>query len=400
MKRPIAGALPLLGIMLAFALSVLPVPSSASEHDQMNAAIHAKGLKWIAGETSVAKLPPEQRRALLGLVKPPRSGAEPVLSADAAEAAPAGSFDWRYVSGGFVTPVRNQAQCGSCWAFAVTAALEAYTLISHNTPGMDLNLAEQVLVSCNGGGTCGGGWIGSASEYLRTTGLPPETCFTYTASDSACVVGCANWQASAYKIAGWSYVNGGAPTVQAIKDALYTYGPLPTTMDVYYDFFSYWSGVYSYASGAYQGGHAVLIVGYDDNNQCFIVKNSWGTGWGEAGFFRIAYSEVSSIVNFGDSTIAFHEPASVCTFSISPTSKTFTGASTGTVAVTATPGCDWQAKSNASWITILSGASGSGNGTVAYSVPVYTGSTLRTGTINVAGQTFTVKQKGSRGARK
>ena len=57
------------------------------------------------------------------------------------------------------------------------------------------------------------------------------------------------------------------------------YGPLVTTFSVYADFFSYNGGIYSYTSGTYQGGHAVLIVGYDDANQCFIVKNSWGTGW-------------------------------------------------------------------------------------------------------------------------
>ena len=84
------------------------------------------------------------------------------------------------------------------------------------------------------------------------------------------------------------------------------YGPLVTTFSVYADFFSYIGGIYSYASGAYQGGHAVLIVGYDDVNQYFIVKNSWGSGWGEAGYFKIAYSQLASPVYFGGSTLTYY----------------------------------------------------------------------------------------------
>jgi C1A family cysteine protease len=68
---------------------------------------------------------------------------------------------------------------------------------------------------------------------------------------------------------------------------------------------NYKSGVYSYTSGKELGGHGVLLVGYNDAGQYFIVKNSWGPGWGEDGFFRIAYSELKSVCNFGLSTIAY-----------------------------------------------------------------------------------------------
>jgi hypothetical protein len=64
---------------------------------------------------------------------------------------------------------------------------------------------------------------------------------------------------------------------------IYTSGPVITAFDVYSDFFSYHGGVYSYVSGEKQGGHAVLIVGWNDLDSAFIVKNSWGTGWGESG---------------------------------------------------------------------------------------------------------------------
>jgi len=76
-------------------------------------------------------------------------------------------------------------------------------------------------------------------------------------------------------------------------------------MRVYSDFYSYRSGVYSYTSGSYEGDHAVLLVGYDDAGQYFTVKNSWNARWGDQGYFKIGYSEISSVVNFGDWTIAY-----------------------------------------------------------------------------------------------
>jgi len=104
-----------------------------------------------------------------------------------------------------------------------------------------------------------------------------------------------------------------------MKNALYNYGPIVATFYVYSDFYSYRSGVYSYATGTYQGAHAVLTVGYDDVNQCFIVKNSWGTGWGEAGFFKIAYSEVTGTSRFGYSVLAYDGYATTACVQANPT---------------------------------------------------------------------------------
>ena len=118
----------------------------------------------------------------------------------------------------------------------------------------------------------------------------------------------ADRSATLYTVKGWHTAStSGTPSVrvQDIKNALYTYGPVVASFYVYNDFYSYRSGVYSYASGSYVGAHAVLIVGYDDVRQAFIVKNSWGTGWGEAGYFMIAYSEVGGTSNFAYSAIAY-----------------------------------------------------------------------------------------------
>jgi C1A family cysteine protease len=282
----------------------------AGELDEIKAAIKKHEAKWIAGDTSVSKLPAHERMFRVGLIKP--SAAEvgqPISVAPLTGAAPS-ALDWR-IGGinGYVTPVKDQGQCGSCWAFATIGALESYRLINKHDSQCNLsfgcNLSEQTLVSCSKAGSCSGGYIDKASTFIRNTGVALETCSPYTAANTACKKACCtNWQPSPYKIGSWTWVTTTSPTVDAIRNAL-THGPLATTMDVYADFFSYTGGIYSYTIGAYQGGHAVLIVGYDDANKCFIVKNSWGTGWGDSGFFKIAYSQISNVVKFGYYTILY-----------------------------------------------------------------------------------------------
>jgi hypothetical protein len=255
---------------------------------------------------------------LLGALKPVFSGNEIFLSfqTDRVAALPV-RFDWRNNGGNFVTPVRNQGGCGSCWAFAATAALEAVTLIAQRTPGINLDLAEQILVStCSSAGDCGGGYPSGAANFIKNTGLPLESCYPYKASNSECALACANWQNNTYRIKEYYNVGSWSPTLDDIKTALFDYGPLATTLDVYTDFFSYRSGIYSLAPVCcndskvcpnchYEGGHAVLIVGYNDEEEYFIVKNSWGTGWGESGFFRIDYSQLTNEVGFGQYTLAY-----------------------------------------------------------------------------------------------
>jgi C1A family cysteine protease len=361
------------------------------ELDDVRHAIKQKGAKWAAGETSVSKLPLEERKKRASLHLPghvaPEQVLEPAVEADGLPV----SLDW--LANGYVTGIRDQGGCGSCWAFAATAALESSVLIASQTPWIDLNLSEQVLVSCGNSGSCQGGYKDQAANFIRNNGLPEESCYPYTATDGNCASACYNWQATTYKIKNWSYATTSSPTVTAIKNALFTYGPLSTSMVVYSDFFYYAGGVYSYTYGSLAGRHAVLIVGYDDPGQYFIVKNSWGSSWGEGGFFRIAYSELNTAVTFGVYTIAYVNGAP-CNYSLDSTGRSFApSGGAGAVAVTASAACSWTAGSNAGWINITSGSSVTGNGTVNYSVSPNSGAP-RTGTMTIAGQTFTVTQEG------
>jgi len=231
-----------------------------------------------------------------------------------------------------------------------------------------------------------------ASDYIRDTGLPLESCYPYAATDGTCGSACGTRTAATYTIAGWAHVTTTSPTVSAIRDALVSYGPLVTTMDVYTDFYAYSGGVYSYTTGVNEGGHAVLIVGYSDAGQYFIVKNSWGVGWGESGYFRIAYSEINSVVEFGYYTLRY--TISACNYlSLAPASQMMTdGSGAGIFSLATRSGCAWSAQSGAAWLSTSS--SGTGNGTVNYSAAVNTAAKSRSGSVSVAGRKANVTQAG------
>ena len=145
--------------------------SSGAEIDVIKMAISSRAAKWTAQENPISLLPREERRKRLGAFEDavPEGGMVKQFSYAAAPLPSA--YDWRNVSGNnFVTPVRNQGSCGSCWAFAVTAALEAKALITFNLPGTNLNLSEQIVLSCSSAGTCNGGSTTTASNFIRTTG--------------------------------------------------------------------------------------------------------------------------------------------------------------------------------------------------------------------------------------
>jgi C1A family cysteine protease len=105
---------------------------------------------------------------------------------------------------------------------------------------------------------------------------------------------CSDWQNRLTKISSYT----GYATMATRKEAVAGKGPLLAGMAVFNDFFAYTSGVYVKTAGAsLEGYHCICVVGYDDNQQCWIVKNSWGTGWGEGGFGRIKYGQAELLID-------------------------------------------------------------------------------------------------------
>jgi C1A family cysteine protease len=412
-KSSLITLITLLALLFAFPLTQAAADPYLEELDQIRGAIKAKGAKWHADETSVSRLSAHEKKMRLGAMEQEAealpgdsTGTAPVPLVTAAPP----TVDYRNANGvSFVSPVKNQGSCGSCWAFAVTAALESQVMIA--TSGAPIDLSEQILVSCSGAGSCSGGSPTTSSNYIRDVGLPLDGCFRYTATNNSCINACLDWQNDTYRVIGWHRAGSTGNTVDDIKNSLYAYGPVVATMYVYNDFFSYRSGVYSYTTGSYAGAHAVLVVGYDDLNQAFIVKNSWGSGWGEAGFFMIAYSEVTGTSRFGYSVLVYDgygdnppppppEPPPACTYSLSPGSKNFKASGgNGGVSVSAPGGCSWSAGSTVSWVIITAGASGNGPATVSYTVQPNTQTTARSTTLNIAGSTHKVSQEGVRTTR-
>jgi C1A family cysteine protease len=385
-----------------------PAYAASEEVEQIRQAIKAKGARWHADETSVSKMTLKEKKMRLGAREDEDVTAQDLsLEATApipmVTAAPA-TVDWRNVEGvGYVSPIKNQGSCGSCWAFATTAGLESQVMI--NSAGMPVDLSEQILVSCSGAGSCSGGSSATASNYIRDVGLPLESCFKYTATNNLCSNACPDWQNNTYGIVGWHRASTTTLTVNDLKNALYAYGPTIVTMYVYNDFYSYRSGVYSYTTGSYVGAHAVLAVGYDDAQQAFIVKNSWGTGWGEAGYFMIAYSEVGGTSKFGYSTMVYDgygdnptpDPQPIgCTYSLSSVGATFkaTGG-TGNFTLFSQGTCSsltLSAATSASWVKVTSTSTSGTSTTIYYAVDPNTGA-ARTATITIAGLTYTVTQQ-------
>ena len=258
-------------------------------------AIEEKGANWTAGMTDIFKLPPEKRKRLLGSKDAVTEEKLPQSKILMRYSWQPEQFNWYDMDGqDWMTPVRNQGDCGSCVAFGTIATFEGQLNIYYDDPFLDMDLSEQHLFNC-GDGLCDEGWYSNeASQYLQTYGVPDEDCFPYTSGttgeDEPCENTCPDWQDRAVKIACWGWVGGddGLRTPAEIKERLLQ-GPLTTSMEVYDDFQAYEGGIYGHVYGEEPGGHCVCIVGWDDTTDppCWIVKNSWGPNWGERGYFRI-----------------------------------------------------------------------------------------------------------------
>ncbi len=242
-------------------------------------------------------------------------GDENNSNAEVSAASLPASFDWR--TKGVVSAIRDQGACGSCWAFGTVGIMESAVKIA---TGITTDLSEQFLVSCNKDGWgCNGGNMLANKYHKDTLGLDQtqigavfEFDMPYTASDSPCSI-IVNHP---YRLSDWQFVTGSeftSPTVDQIKNAIYTYGPVEAGVYAGSAFQGYTGGIFSTneTDPTYPGwpNHMINLVGWDDAGQYWILRNSWGSWWGESGYMRIKYG--TSLVGFGATWAIYPKPVIV-----------------------------------------------------------------------------------------
>ncbi|XP_044758894.1 uncharacterized protein LOC123316744 [Coccinella septempunctata] len=192
------------------------------------------------------------------------------------------SIDWR--TAGVVTPVKNQLQCGSCWSFSATGSIEGQL----GRRGRLVSLSEQNLIDCSGNygnKGCGGGLMNAAFNYVRDHGIESEQDYPYSASNGYCR---ANPSRVITRISTYYSILAGNENM--LRTAIASVGPISVAIDATANLQRYSRGIFRDLSCSSQAlNHGVLAVGYGTENgiNYYIIKNSWGAAWGEAGYFRL-----------------------------------------------------------------------------------------------------------------
>merc|ERR1719171_2841912 len=258
------------------------------KNDEFIASTNAKSLSYTVGHNEFSDMAWEDFREVYTgykdsakYLRRTKNVNNDLSDADAKAAAPA-SVDWTTKNA--VTPVKNQGQCGSCWAFSTTGSTEgAYAIASGNL----VSLSEQMLVSCdhNGDQGCNGGLMDNAFGWIQQNGgICTESDYPYQGTTGQCKSGCS----PAVTVGGHHDVPKMDEDALAVAAAI---GPVSVAIEADKSAFQFYkSGVFDNAGCGTQLDHGVLVVGYgtDSGKDYWKVKNSWGATWGMQGYILMA----------------------------------------------------------------------------------------------------------------
>jgi len=298
-----------LTILALLATIVLIIPGRAQAQlsdrdiDSLRQVGEAEGWTFTVGKNDATRYPLED---LCGLVVPDKWWEGETFDPCAPNKNLPAAFDWRDIPGG-LPPIRNQGGCGSCWAFGTVGPLECNIKIKDS---IDVNLSEQWLLSCNHDDwDCAGGWFAhSYHSYKKDAcfglGAVMEADFPYVAYQLPC--GCP--YEHPYRIPGWAYIGSQSsiPSIDAMKQAILDHGPIAVSVHANSGMQAYNGGIFNECSNG-EINHAVVLVGWDDDQGdagIWIMRNSWGSWWGEGGYMRIPYG--CSMIGYAANYIVYN----------------------------------------------------------------------------------------------
>jgi cysteine peptidase B len=257
---------------------------NAAKIIQYNARTKARGSGAHYGFTKFSDWSEREQQALNGFIRSANRGPRPVIADEKrdVEQAPSQGIDW--VKQGKTTPVKDQGQCGSCWAFSTTETVESAILMAGKSV---VPLSPQEVVDCDSNDSgCGGGDPQEALQWVEQQGgLDTDQCYPYTAEDGTCA---SSQCTPAGNINNVVPIGADESTIYA---SLKKYGPLSICADA-----SEWS---NYDGGIMTGDecgsdvdHAIQLTGYSPSQGGYwIVRNSWGSDWGNNGFIYLQYGQ-------------------------------------------------------------------------------------------------------------